>query len=111
MYGALYFNNPVKVANHERKFLWPDVAENPPDIILSIGMGMNARLAQGALQTEVSEQHTVRQTKPASKKDMFGWITGKSKTKARNVEGLKLVSKYFSVLVSFEYIRGPLSWK
>jgi predicted acylesterase/phospholipase RssA len=35
--GAFYNNNPVNVANLERKFLWPDVCRQAPDIFLSIG--------------------------------------------------------------------------
>lgn len=41
--GALYHNNPASVANNERKFLWPDVAENPSDILLSLGTGKIGR--------------------------------------------------------------------
>lgn len=37
--GALYHNNPIIVANHERRLLWPDVATSHPDIVLSIGTG------------------------------------------------------------------------
>jgi hypothetical protein len=40
--GALYYNNPVRVANQERKLLWPDVASQPPDIMLSIGTSFAA---------------------------------------------------------------------
>ncbi|XDG06053.1 hypothetical protein ABKA04_005668 [Annulohypoxylon sp. FPYF3050] len=40
--GALYYNNPVWVAYHERKLIWPDVRDSPPDILLSIGTGRNA---------------------------------------------------------------------
>ncbi|KAI1452785.1 hypothetical protein F4805DRAFT_462423 [Annulohypoxylon moriforme] len=39
--GALYYNNPVWVAHHERKLIWPDVCNSPPDILLSIGTGKN----------------------------------------------------------------------
>lgn len=39
--GALYYNNPVKVIQRERKFLWPDVADLHPDILLSIGTGQD----------------------------------------------------------------------
>jgi hypothetical protein len=40
--GALYYNNPIRVANQERKLLWPDVASQPPDIMLSIGTSRTA---------------------------------------------------------------------
>ncbi|KAK3658833.1 hypothetical protein LTR56_001704 [Elasticomyces elasticus] len=43
--GALWHNNPVFVANHERKLLWPDTANAHPDIILSIGTGFKANTA------------------------------------------------------------------
>ncbi|KAI1161870.1 FabD/lysophospholipase-like protein [Nemania serpens] len=37
--GALYHNNPVWVAHHERKLIWGDKATSPPDILLSLGTG------------------------------------------------------------------------
>ncbi|PQE03570.1 patatin-like serine protein [Rutstroemia sp. NJR-2017a BVV2] len=37
--GALYHNNPVFVAHHERKAIWHDVCQQPPDLFLSIGTG------------------------------------------------------------------------
>ncbi|KAI0517620.1 FabD/lysophospholipase-like protein [Xylaria bambusicola] len=37
--GALYHNNPVWVAHHERKLIWTDKATSPPDILLSLGTG------------------------------------------------------------------------
>ncbi|KAI0555301.1 FabD/lysophospholipase-like protein [Xylaria curta] len=37
--GALYHNNPVWVAHHERKLIWGDKAASPPDILLSLGTG------------------------------------------------------------------------
>jgi hypothetical protein len=39
--GALYHNNPVWVAHHERKLIWSDVSTQQPDIFLSIGTGHN----------------------------------------------------------------------
>ncbi|KAI1208514.1 uncharacterized protein F4807DRAFT_452194 [Annulohypoxylon truncatum] len=47
--GALYHNNPVWVAHHERKLIWPDVCKSPPDILLSIGTGKNG--------LEIDEHH------------------------------------------------------
>ncbi|GAB1316405.1 hypothetical protein MFIFM68171_06615 [Madurella fahalii] len=35
--GAFFHNNPVEIANQERKLLWPDYTE--PDILLSLGTG------------------------------------------------------------------------
>ena len=37
--GGLYHNNPIFIANTERKLIWPDVQY--PDIILSLGTGYN----------------------------------------------------------------------
>jgi predicted acylesterase/phospholipase RssA len=39
--GALYNSNPATIAHHERRFIWPDVADRAPDIFLSIGTGQN----------------------------------------------------------------------
>ncbi|KAF1965009.1 FabD/lysophospholipase-like protein [Bimuria novae-zelandiae CBS 107.79] len=39
--GALYHNSPTKVANRERKLIWPDVANKHPDLFLSLGTGQN----------------------------------------------------------------------
>jgi hypothetical protein len=35
--GGLYYSNPIRIANEERKLLWPDVRNKPPDLMLSIG--------------------------------------------------------------------------
>ena len=40
--GAVYHNNPIKVADAERKYLWPDVETLEPDILLSIGTGKSS---------------------------------------------------------------------
>ncbi|KAF1996801.1 hypothetical protein P154DRAFT_565860 [Amniculicola lignicola CBS 123094] len=37
--GAIFHNNPVRIANYESKLLWPDVEDCHPDILLSIGTG------------------------------------------------------------------------
>ena len=42
--GGLYYNNPVHVANRERKLLWLDVADARPDLLLSIGTGRSAQM-------------------------------------------------------------------
>ncbi|KAI4121212.1 MAG: hypothetical protein LQ338_006493 [Usnochroma carphineum] len=40
--GAVHHNNPVRVANAERKYIWPEVDNLYPDILLSIGTGKNS---------------------------------------------------------------------
>ncbi|KAL8968226.1 MAG: hypothetical protein Q9183_002563 [Haloplaca sp. 2 TL-2023] len=39
--GALYHNNPVRVADLERRLIWPDTEDSPPDLLLSIGTSCN----------------------------------------------------------------------
>ncbi|CAN9312297.1 unnamed protein product [Alternaria alternata] len=39
--GAVFNNNPVRIANYESKLLWPDADQRPPDILLSIGTGQH----------------------------------------------------------------------
>lgn len=35
--GGIYHNNPIKIADRERKLIWPNQQEEEPDIILSVG--------------------------------------------------------------------------
>ena len=46
--GALYHNNPVRVAELERRLIWPDTGSSPPDILLSIGTSCNAGIQEAA---------------------------------------------------------------
>ncbi len=41
--GGLYHNNPIFIADSERKLIWPELADSPTDILLSIGTGHNPR--------------------------------------------------------------------
>ena len=98
MDGAIYYNNPVKVADNERRFLWPDVTDNPPDLILSIGTGMNQRKIDKELESESANQSTVRQAKPGSA-SRTSRLKQSIRTKSANAKPFKVVSKYFQVLV------------
>lgn len=40
--GALYYNCPVELAMREQRLIWEDMADSCPDIILSVGTGVNA---------------------------------------------------------------------
>jgi hypothetical protein len=35
--GGVYNNNPINIADRERKLIWPDLAEQEPDVVVSIG--------------------------------------------------------------------------
>lgn len=39
--GAVYLNNPIQVADKERKLIWPNCGSEYPDILLSIGTSHN----------------------------------------------------------------------
>jgi patatin-like phospholipase/acyl hydrolase len=53
--GALYNNNPVRVAHSERRMLWPDVSSKAPDIFLSIGTGQNEKEVKNKTRATPSE--------------------------------------------------------
>ncbi|KAL8902691.1 MAG: hypothetical protein Q9207_004458 [Kuettlingeria erythrocarpa] len=97
--GALYHNNPASVANNERKSLWPDVAENTPDILLSLGTGKDGRLEEltVALEPTPGRQH---QTARSSNPHTAAKSKRKLKLKWKPGNSYKLVAKFFSVLVS-----------
>lgn len=46
--GALYHNNPIRIADLERRLVWPDTQLLPPDILLSIGTSCNNSIRQEA---------------------------------------------------------------
>lgn len=97
--GALYQNNPASVANHERKFLWPDVAENPPDILLSLGTGKYGR----RLEEQIAELEPFLgrlQTARSSNPDMAANSKRKNQSRWKPGNPYKRITKLFGVLVS-----------
>lgn len=97
--GAIYYNNPVKVADNERKLLWPDVAESSPDIILSIGTGMNKKKIDEGLEHESIQGKNVRRAKAKSTSKATRFKES-MKTKSAKLKPFKVISKYCEVLVS-----------
>jgi len=53
--GAFHNNNPTKVGNRERQLLWPDVQDNHPDVLLSIGTSQHQQALTEKLRTEKFE--------------------------------------------------------
>ena len=41
MDGAIYHNNPIQIADKERKLIWPKLENESPDIIISVGTCYN----------------------------------------------------------------------
>ena len=48
--GAVYHNNPIQVADLERKLLWPTDGNNVPDFVLSIGTAFNPQSRQKLIE-------------------------------------------------------------
>ena len=44
--GAVFHNNPVFIADRERRFIWRATANTYPDILLSLGTGQNEDTAE-----------------------------------------------------------------
>ena len=59
--GALYYNNPVEVADRERKLIWCDVADRHPDVLISLGTGQNASRVQREVANEMrSDKYDIK---------------------------------------------------
>ena len=104
--GALYHNNPASVANHERKFLWPDVAENPPDILLSLGTGKNGRGVEEKIADLESLPGRQQQMTRSSNPEMAGKSRGEKRAKWRRTSSYIRIAQLFGVLV-----RVPLRFR
>jgi hypothetical protein len=53
--GAMERNNPVSMADNERKFIWPDSSHHTRDIILSIGTGYAADFGGKARKSQSAD--------------------------------------------------------
>ena len=40
--GAIYHNNPIQIADKERKLIWPDLENDCPDLVVSVGTTYNS---------------------------------------------------------------------
>jgi hypothetical protein len=58
--GAVFHNNPVRIANYESKLLWPDAEECHPDILLSIGTGRHEADTDGILDNTRSDRRRLQ---------------------------------------------------
>ncbi|KAF2650662.1 hypothetical protein K491DRAFT_697115 [Lophiostoma macrostomum CBS 122681] len=65
--GAIFHNNPVRIANYESKLIWPDVEELHPDILLSIGTAHNGKHTDGNPGLSALDQRRVQHRKKLTK--------------------------------------------
>lgn len=62
--GGIYHNNPISIADQERKLIWPQLANDPPDIILSIGTSYNSSsIPRKALQSPILRRGVINHAK------------------------------------------------
>ncbi|KAK6351889.1 hypothetical protein TWF718_005033 [Orbilia javanica] len=61
--GGLTYNNPVRVAESERKLIWQESRNLRPDIFLSLGTGFNPQ-----------EQLTKKQSSPIHPQGIVNWV-------------------------------------
>jgi len=50
--GAFHNNNPAKVGQTERRLIWKDVQDKPPDLLLSIGTSQHQEQVTRELQEQ-----------------------------------------------------------
>lgn len=60
--GALQNNNPARLANIERKLIWPEAADADPDILLSLGTGQNRISILPKLSAKSTDWRTLQST-------------------------------------------------
>lgn len=104
--GALYFNNPVRIAFNERRFLWPDMADRPPDIVLSLGTGKNGSLIDKAVEKEMPFKVTEESRTWCLPNSKFAKLRKSLASGARREKEDGFVKKVLKTLVG-----DPQTWK
>lgn len=85
MDGALFHNNPIRVANLERKLIWPDTMGSPPDLLLSIGTSCNDGICEEASKAESKGDIALTVSQMG-----LGHVTQVQKSKSKMKQLLKL---------------------
>lgn len=67
--GALHNNNPARVANRERKLIWPEAFDTDPDILLSLGTGQNRISILPKLSAKTTDRKTLQSSLRRSDSD------------------------------------------
>jgi hypothetical protein len=107
--GALFHNNPIRVAVNESKLLWPDTEGCHPDILLSIGTGQHDADTDGLSESmQYDDKHKPRRH----------WLSRDKAAKdgKRSGAGLKPFSEWQSLATMFKrraesVINAELAWR
>jgi len=95
--GALYHNNPVRVAWRERKLLWPDVQLKHPDVFVSLGTGQHRQeIEQGLKKRSKVARYRRNQKSPQP-------ISAYNK-KGKRAWRWKGIKGFFGILVSTKFV-------
>jgi hypothetical protein len=72
--GAVHYNCPAVVADFERRLIWDEVSDMPPDIFLSVGTGLSANCESAQLNGVLSPdpQHQGRLENLQNKRSASG---------------------------------------
>ena len=57
--GAIYHNNPIQIADKERKLIWPDLENESPDLIISVGTTYNSAARLSTEKAALSRQGVI----------------------------------------------------
>ncbi|KAE9377253.1 hypothetical protein N431DRAFT_542623 [Stipitochalara longipes BDJ] len=112
--GALYFNNPIKIANNERKLLWPEVADCHPDLMLSIGTGQNQEETEAGVSRGARSQNEIEKRKMAKRYGKTDAAEKKQTSRPRRVfRAAGNAKNFFSVLVNRmeSTLDSELAWR
>jgi len=63
MDGALYHNNPIRIADTEWKLIWSRGPITHPDLMLSLGTGLAADQDERSLKSPISKRGLIRNGK------------------------------------------------
>jgi hypothetical protein len=107
--GALYHNNPIRIAVDESKLIWPDTKDSPPDILLSIGTGQHGK------DTDVFADAVRYDSRRAHIRQMLHQVKPTPKKK-RSIPGLGALSEWESLWTVFKKrsesaLDAELAWR
>lgn len=106
MDGALYHNNPVRVADLERRLIWPEREFFPPDILLSIGTSCNRNTRQEA---QIFLRYRHQNSDPVPSRSAIGSVQHNIMEKNSNTTRVSKIINFMKTRVE-NILDTELSW-